>query len=153
MQASVETGYAFVFPGSKNMDYIIEPQAQVIWNGVKADEHFESHGSVVNSEGTNNLHTRLGVKGAIEIRTGREDANTVWKPYVTLNWHHNTKEYGVRMDNITLSAAGARNSGELKMGVEGQLTKQLGVSGGASGQMGSDDYRDLGGYLRVNYNF
>ena len=123
-----------------------------VWNGVKADEHRESNGTVVKSDGTNNVHTRLGVKGALEIRTGGE-SDAVWKPYVAVNWHHNTKEYGVKMDDITLSTSGARNTGELKAGVEGQLTPQLSIWGGASGQAGSDDYRDLGGFLGVRYGF
>lgn len=153
LQASVETGYTFLLPGSRNVDYIIEPQAQIVWNGVKADEHIETNGSVVNSEGVNNLHTRMGIKGAVEVRTGKGADEIMWKPYVAVNWHHNTREYGVKMDDIKLSSSGTKNTGEMKLGVDGQLTPQLSIGGVISGQIGADDYRDLGGSLRVSYNF
>ncbi|ELP5691530.1 autotransporter outer membrane beta-barrel domain-containing protein [Enterobacter ludwigii] len=152
LQASVETGYAFVVPGGKNLDYIIEPQAQAIWNGVKTDEFRESNGTVVKSEGTSNVHTRLGVKGSMDIRSG-DKSDVVWKPYVAVNWHHNTKEYGVRMDDVSLSVSGAKDTVELKAGVEGQLTEKLSVWGGVSGKAGSDSYRDRGGFLGVRYGF
>lgn len=152
IQSSLESGYAFVFSRSDKLDYILEPQAQIIWNGVKADEHRESNGTVVNSDGMNNIHTRLGLKGTIEIRTGKK-AETVWKPYLSLNWHHNTKEYGVRMDDVIFSSSGAKNIGELKAGVEGQLASQLSIWGGASSQFGSDTYRDIGGFIGVHYAF
>ncbi|WP_162790953.1 autotransporter outer membrane beta-barrel domain-containing protein [Enterobacter roggenkampii] len=152
LQASVETGYAFVVPGGKNLDYIIEPQAQVIWNGVKADEHTEANGTVVKSEGTSNVHTRLGVKGSMDIHSG-DKSGAVWKPYMAVNWHHNTKEYGVKMDDASLSVSGAKNTVELKAGVEGQLTEKLSVWGGGSAQLGSDNYRDLGGMVGIRYGF
>ncbi|ATG01112.1 outer membrane autotransporter [Lelliottia amnigena] len=152
LQASVESGYAFVVPGGKNLDYIIEPQAQAIWNGVKADEFRESNGTVVKSEGTGNVHTRLGVKGSLDIRSG-DKSGASWKPYMAVNWHHNTKEYGVKMDDVSLSVSGAKDTVELKAGVEGQLTEKLSVWGGVSGQAGSDSYRDAGGFLGVHYAF
>ncbi|MEY7874476.1 autotransporter outer membrane beta-barrel domain-containing protein [Enterobacter roggenkampii] len=152
LQASVETGYAFVVAGGKNLDYMIEPQAQAIWNGVEADEFRESNGTVVKSEGGSNVHTRMGVKGSMDIRSG-DKSDVVWKPYVAVNWHHNTKEYGVKMDDVSLSMSGAKDTVELKAGLEGQLTEKLSVWGGGSAQLGSDDYGDLGGMVGVRYGF
>lgn len=152
LQTSVEAGYAFVVPGGKYLDYIIEPQAQAMWNGVKTDEIHESNGTVVKNEGTNNLHTRLGVKGSMDITDG-DKSDTIWKPYMAVNWHHNTKKYGVKMDDVSLSVSGAKNTVELKAGAEGQLTEKLLVWGGVSGQAGSYSYRDVGGFLGVRYGF
>ncbi len=113
------------------------------------DEHREVSGTKVNGKGENNLHTRLGVRGGMEIRS---ESGVVWKPYVAVNWHHNTEKYGVQMDDISVSA-GAKNSAEVKAGVEGQLSSQLSVWGNTSVQAGSDDYRSVGGMLGVKYSF
>ncbi|THD46346.1 autotransporter outer membrane beta-barrel domain-containing protein [Enterobacteriaceae bacterium ML5] len=152
LQTSVETGYAIVLPAGNKLNYIIEPQAQIIHNGVKAKDRRENNGTVVKSQGHNNIHTRLGMKGAVEIFTS-QGISSAWEPYAELNWHHNTKEYGVNMDDVILASSGTKNTGEIKIGIEGQLTRNLKVYGGTSARVGSDNFRDLGGMFGVRFGF
>ena len=150
LQASVESGYTFRIKGDKKIDYFIEPQVQVVWNGVKMDEHREVNGTKVSGTGENNIHTRLGLRAGMEIQG---ESDVIWKPYAAVNWHNNTENYGVQMDDIKMSSEGTKNIGEVKLGVEGKLTSHLSVWGNTSAQLGTNDYRNTGGMLGVKYNF
>ncbi|WP_336709960.1 MULTISPECIES: autotransporter outer membrane beta-barrel domain-containing protein, partial [unclassified Cedecea] len=65
LSASLETGYVFhtgsyrTSGGMENNVYIT-PQAQVLWSGVKADNHTEVNGTKVEGRGSDNVQTRLG---------------------------------------------------------------------------------------------
>ncbi|MBS7440986.1 autotransporter outer membrane beta-barrel domain-containing protein [Enterobacter sp. 120016] len=152
VQASAEAGYAFNVSASQDADYAIEPQAQLIWNGVKADEHQEANGTIVKSKGTDNIQLRLGIKGKADIRTSN-GTNTDVKPFMAFNWIHNTHDYGVQMDDIAMTSSGAKDIAELKAGVEGHITPELSAWAGASVKMGTDNYRDTGGYIGIRYGF
>lgn len=150
LQASLEGGYTFHLGGNEQNDFFIQPQVQVVWNGVKMDEHSEDNGTQVEGKGDNNVQSRVGLKGFMEHRP---DKNSVWKPYLAANWIHNSEEAGVRMDDVTLYSAGQKNQGEVKAGVESRIIRDLSVQAGASVRFGSDDYRDVGGSIGVRYEF
>lgn len=153
---SVESGYTFKVGENpeKNARYFIQPKAQVIWMGVKADDHKEANGTNVSGEGNGNIQTRLGVKafmnGSHESDKGKD---WVFQPFVEANWIHNSKDFGTTMDGISVKQAGARNIGELKTGVEGQINKQLNLWGNVSQQIGDKGYSDTAVMLGVKYNF
>ncbi|WET38897.1 autotransporter outer membrane beta-barrel domain-containing protein [Citrobacter enshiensis] len=159
MTASLELGYTHKlgeFSGSKGSlnELYIQPQAQAIWMGVTADEHHENNGTRVTGEGDGNVQTRLGVrtflKGHSKLDEGK---NRNFKPYVEINWIHNTQSFGTRMDGNSLSQDGARNVGEVKAGVEGQLNSRLSVWGNVGVQVGDKGYNDASATLGVKYNF
>ncbi|WP_145587100.1 autotransporter outer membrane beta-barrel domain-containing protein [Yersinia kristensenii] len=154
--ASVESGYTFKIGEnkSKNETYFIQPKAQITWMGVKADEHREANGTQVSGEGDGNIQTRLGVrsymKGHHESDNGKDRE---FQPFVEANWIHNTKDFGTNMNSVEVKQAGAKNIGELKLGVEGQLNKQLNVWGNVGQQLGDKGYSDTAVMLGVKYNF
>ncbi|ATM95569.1 autotransporter protein [Yersinia frederiksenii] len=154
--ASVESGYTFKIGenAAKNATYFIQPKAQVTWMGVKADEHKEANGTNVSGEGNGNIQTRLGVKafmnGYAEQDKGKD---RVFQPFVEANWIHNTKDFGTTLDGITVKQAGAANIAELKLGVEGQLSKKVNLWGNVGQQVGNKGYSDTAVMLGVKYNF
>lgn len=154
--ASVESGYTFKIGEnkSKNETYFIQPKAQITWMGVKADEHREANGTQVSGQGDGNIQTRLGVrsymKGHHESDNGKDRE---FQPFVEANWIHNTKDFGTNMNSVDVKQAGAKNIGELKLGVEGQLNKQLNVWGNVGQQLGDKGYSDTAVMLGVKYNF
>ncbi|HEI6967626.1 TPA: autotransporter outer membrane beta-barrel domain-containing protein, partial [Yersinia enterocolitica] len=152
--AAVESGYAFKVGQSVNQNYFIQPKAQVVWMGVKADSHTETNGTVVSGEGNNNIQTRLGVKAFISPIPTAEKANVpAFKPYVEANWVHNTKDFGTTLDGITVKQAGAANIAELKLGVEGQINNKLNLWGNVGQQVGNNGYSNSSITLGVKYNF
>ncbi|WP_145531675.1 autotransporter outer membrane beta-barrel domain-containing protein [Yersinia kristensenii] len=159
LTASLETGYDWLVnswtsaPGIKNTLWL-QPHAQAIWMGVKADGHTENQGSYVEGLGNNNVQTKLGLRAYLNGKS-ELDRNTERKfqPYVEANWVHNTHQYGVRIDGVDDHIKGARNAGELKTGVEAKLTERLSIQGGVSGQIGGNSYSDIAASLGGKFNF
>ncbi|HDL6962652.1 TPA: autotransporter outer membrane beta-barrel domain-containing protein [Yersinia enterocolitica] len=154
--ASVESGYTVKVGenAAKTAAVFIQPQAQVTWMGVKADEHKEANGTQVSGKGDGNIQTRLGVK-AFMNGSGAQDKgkDRVFQPFIEANWVHNTQDFGTQMDGVTVSQAGAGNIAELKTGVEGQLNKRVNLWGNVSQQLGDQGYSDTAVMLGVKVNF
>ncbi len=156
VSASVESGYTLNVGENpaKNAAYFIQPKAQVTWMGITADDHKEANGTNVSGEGHGNIQTRLGVKAFMNGYTEQDkDKNRVFQPFVEANWIHNSKDFGTTMDGISVKQAGARNIGELKTGVEGQVNNHLNLWGNVSQQIGGKGYSDTAIMLGVKYNF
>ncbi|WP_337262262.1 MULTISPECIES: autotransporter outer membrane beta-barrel domain-containing protein [unclassified Serratia (in: enterobacteria)] len=154
--ASVESGYTFKLGENtaQNMRYFIQPKAQLTWMGVKADDHREANGTWVKGEGDGNIQTRLGVKAFINGYSDQDKGKErVFQPFVEANWVHNSKDFGSNMDGVSVKQAGAANIGELKLGVEGQLSKQVNLWGNVGQQVGNKGYSDTTAMLGVKYNF
>lgn len=156
---SVETGYTVKmgeFTGSQGTlnEWFIQPQAQATWMGVKADKHREDNGTNVTSEGDGNLQTRLGVRAYIKGHHAMDNDKTrTFEPFIEANWLHNTRGYSAKMDDVRISQAGARNLGEVKVGVEGQINAQLNLWGNIGTQMGDKGYNDSAAMIGMKYNF
>lgn len=159
LTASLETGYTWKageFSGSHGSlnEWYVQPQAQVVWMGVKADEHRESNGTRVESTGDGNVRTRLGVKTWIKGHNIMDDGKSrEFRPFVEVNWLHNTRDFGTRMNGVTVHQDGARNIGEVKAGVEGQINDRLNLWGNVGIQAGDKGYSDTSAMLGVKYTF
>ncbi|PVZ89128.1 type V secretion protein A [Serratia sp. S1B] len=154
--ASVESGYTFKLGESvaNNQSYFIQPKAQLTWMGIKADDHREANGTYVTGEGDGNLQTRLGVKAFINGYSAQDKGKErVFQPFVEANWLHNSKDFSSNMDGISVKQDGAANIAELKVGVEGQLSKQINLWGNVAQQVGNQGYSDTAIMLGVKYNF
>ncbi|HGE5941060.1 TPA: autotransporter outer membrane beta-barrel domain-containing protein [Escherichia coli] len=159
LTASLETGYTWKageFSGSHDSlnEWYVQPQAQVVWMGVKADEHRESNGTRVESTGDGNVRTRLGVKTWIKGHNRMDDGKSrEFRPFVEVNWLHNTRDFGTRMNGVTVHQDGAHNIGEVKAGVEGQINDRLNLWGNVGVQAGDKGYSDTSAMLGVKYTF
>ncbi|MGH1476930.1 autotransporter outer membrane beta-barrel domain-containing protein [Yersinia proxima] len=154
--ASIESGYTFKIGenSAKNATYFIQPKAQAIWMGVKADDHKETNGTNVSGEGDGNIQTRLGIRAFMNGYSDQDKGkDRVFQPFVEANWIHNTKDFGTIMDTVTVNQAGTANIAELKVGVEGQINKKLNIWGNVGQQVGSKSYSDTNVMLGVKYNF
>ncbi|MDN0092777.1 autotransporter outer membrane beta-barrel domain-containing protein [Yersinia rohdei] len=154
--ASLESGYTVKIGenAAKNATYFIQPKAQVTWMGVKSDDYQESNGTHIAGEGDGNIQTRLGVKAFMNGYSAQDKGKgRVFQPFVEANWVHNTKDFGTIMDNVTVKQAGAANIAELKVGVEGQINKNVNLWGNVGQQVGNKGYSDTAVILGVKYNF
>ncbi len=152
--ASVESGYRMPVYQGENGNVFVTPQAQITWNGIKADDHTEANGTRVTSEGNNNVQTRLGVKlsrdGVNDIDKGSDKLFTV---YTEVNWLHNTEQAGATMDGVSIKQSGNTNVGELKVGAEGRLNQHLNLWSNVAQQMGDNGYSDTAVTLGFKYKF
>ena len=156
---SLETGYiypAFSWISGGGMDntLYLRPQAQLSWSDVKAKDHVEHNGTVVKPAGANHVQTKLGLRVSM---TGQShlDKGSVRKfePFAEVNWVWNSSQYGVTMNDETSRQQGSRNVAELKTGVEGRITENLGVWGNVSQQLGGHSYSDTQGMVGLKYTF
>ncbi|MBD9985861.1 intestinal colonization autotransporter adhesin MisL [Citrobacter portucalensis] len=152
--ASVEAGYSFKLGESERNSYWLQPKAQVVWMDVQADSHREANGTRVKDDNDGNLMTRLGVKAFINGHNAIDDGKSrEFQPFVEANWIHNTQTTSVKMDDVSNDMRGTKNIGELKVGVEGQITPRLNVWSNVAQQVGDKGYSDTRGMLGVKYNF
>ncbi|HFS5793757.1 TPA: intestinal colonization autotransporter adhesin MisL [Citrobacter werkmanii] len=152
--ASVEAGYSFKLGESERNSYWLQPKAQVVWMDVQADSHREANGTRVKDYTDGNLMTRLGVKAFINGHNAIDDGKSrEFQPFVEANWIHNTQTASVKMDDVSNDMRGTKNIGELKVGVEGQITPRLNVWSNVAQQVGDKGYSDTRGMLGVKYNF
>jgi autotransporter family porin len=151
---SVEAGYSFKLGESERNSYWLQPKAQVVWMDVQADDHREANGTRVKDDTAGNLMTRLGVKAFINGHNAIDDGKSrEFQPFVEANWIHNSQTARVKMDDVSNDMRGTKNIGELKVGVEGQITPRLNVWSNVAQQVGDKGYSDTRGMLGVKYNF
>ncbi len=157
--ASLEAGYMWSlgrFTGSRGsqMEWLIQPQAQVVWMGVKADDHREANGTAVKGKGDGNIQTRLGFRTLLRGHHAADEGKSrQFQPYTELNWIHNTRAFGTQLNGVTVNRQGTRNVAELKLGVEGQINRKLSVWANIGEQIGDKGYNETTGMLGVKYNF
>jgi autotransporter family porin len=152
--ASVEAGYSFKLGASGRDSYWLQPKAQMVWMDVQADDHREANGTKVKDDTHGNLLTRLGVKAYIKGHNALDDGKSRdFQPFVEANWIHNSRNVSVKMDDVRDEMRGTKNIGELKMGVEGQMTPRLNVWGNVAQQIGDKGYSDTQGMLGIKYIF
>ncbi|EHN6806663.1 autotransporter outer membrane beta-barrel domain-containing protein [Salmonella enterica] len=156
---SLELGYIHKlgeFAGSKGSknEWFIQPQAQAIWMGVEADDHRESNGTRISGEGDGNVQIRLGVRTFLKDHSAINGSKArEFQPFVEVNWLHNMRDFGTKMDGVSIRQEGARNLGEIKTGVEGQINPQLNVWGNVGVQVGDKGYNDTSAMIGIKYNF
>ncbi|HAS8353317.1 TPA: autotransporter outer membrane beta-barrel domain-containing protein [Vibrio vulnificus] len=159
MTASLESGYTFkVGEYTSASDTIntfyLQPKAQVTWQGVKAKNHTETGGTTVTGSGDNNIRTRLGLRAYLHGHSMTDDGKgRNFEPFVEVSWLHNSKKYGVKRDERTYDVAGTRNIGEIKTGIEGQVSPNLNLWGNVAQQLGDAGYSDTSATLGVKYLF
>ncbi|MWO14512.1 autotransporter outer membrane beta-barrel domain-containing protein [Escherichia coli] len=159
LTASLEGGYTWKagqFVGSNDgiNEWFVQPQAQMVWMDVKADEHQDSNGNRVESLGDGNVRTRLGVKTWIKSHNKMDDGKfREFNPFIEANWLHNTRDFSARMDGVTTKQAGGRDIGEVKAGLEGQITSHLNMWGNVGVQVGDKGYNNTSAMLGLKYTF
>ena len=153
---SIEAGYTFGLKdwvsasGTQNATRL-QLQAQVIRMGVRADEHVDAENFTVQGTGAGNVRTRIGAT-AYHLFTNPKTGRAI-KPYLTLNWYHDTKNFGVVYDGVKDHIEGARNFGEVKFGIEGKVSKNVNLWGAALYQAGSHSYWNAGAFIGAKVLF
>jgi outer membrane autotransporter barrel domain len=156
---SLEAGYTHKlseFRGSKGSlnEWFIQPQAQAIWMGVKADDFHEANGTRIHSDGDGNIRTRLGIRTFLKGHHAMDnDKAREFQPFAEISWIHNTRDFGTQMDDVSIYQTGARNLGEIKTGVEGQINPRLNIWGNVGIQIGNKGYHDTTAMAGLKYHF
>ena len=146
---SVETGLTIPLADldeEGKTQFKMQPQAQIIVNGVKANNAMDKSGTEYRQLGRNNVLLRLGSRFMIQKENGLT-------AFAEGNWLHNTKKAGVMMDSDSVYMEGGRNLGEFKIGFEGRLSKNL--HGWLTGSIrgGKGGYHTESAQIGLKYQF
>ncbi len=150
LSGSLESGYRQPLHQSANGSLFITPQAQVIWSGIKADPHQEVNGTRV--DGSAGTQTRLGLNLSYDTLNAQTRGKQ-FTVYGEVNWLHNTRNVNATLDNVRVEQAGSRNVGEVKLGLEGQVTDTLTLWTNLAHQVGTKSYSDTSANIGIKYHF
>ena len=153
---SIEGGYTFPLKDWRDDDGTdnavrLQLQAQMIRMGVRDGAWTDAIGSTVQGIGAGNVRTRVGLKLYHQFTNDAKDR--AWKPFIGLNWYHDTKAFGARIAGVADHIDGGRNFGEVKLGVEGKVKKNWNVWGFAGYQQGREGFRNLEALVGMKYLF
>jgi outer membrane autotransporter protein len=150
MVGSVETGYHQKWHQGKGYRAYIQPQAQLTWMGVRAEQAVINE-QTLSSRGSDNLQSRLGARVYIEHRA--EGRQLIAQPYIETSWIHNSRPFGVEFNGHTQSQQGSTDIAEFKIGHEGQISRDVALWGSLAHQLGGGNYRNTAGTLGVTIRF
>lgn len=148
--ASVEFGYNLKLGERDNVKYLIQPRTQAIYQDVRSRNLRQADGARVKFQPGSRVQTTVGVRAAAQIRTGLTATVT---PHVEVNWLHTTKGYSVAMDEVKAEMNSGRNIGQLKLGIQGELHRNVSLDAGLFHNRGTDRYRETGGNISLTYRF
>ncbi|EGT4252510.1 autotransporter outer membrane beta-barrel domain-containing protein [Citrobacter amalonaticus] len=152
--ASLEMGHTFRVAEQPRLSYGLQPQVQLIWMGVSADDHREDNGTWVRDKGKGNLQSRLGIKAFMQGYNIRDEGkDRLFQPFVELNWLHNTRNDAVSMNELSGSVDGTKNSVELRTGVEAKINSRLHLWGNIGQQIGTEGFSDTQAVLGLKLLF
>ncbi|CDE49083.1 outer membrane autotransporter barrel domain [Sutterella sp. CAG:351] len=153
---SLEAGYTFGLKDWVSASGVqnaarLQLQGQVIRMGVRADSFVDNQGTLVEGLGYGNVRTRLGA--TLYHLFTNDRTGTAVKPYLSVNWLHDTKAFGTAFDTTENHIQGSRNVGEVKLGVEGRITKNLNLWVYTGYQGGDHGYRNVEALVGVKALF
>jgi len=153
ISASLAGGYrAEVATLSDSTSLWLRPQAQLNWQGVKADDVKEQNGSRVQGTGQDNLQSRLGVRASLRTLLDPQSQSAI-EPYAEANWLHNSRAFGTALNGVNIQQAGTRNAAEVKLGVDARLNANVNLWGGVAQQLGNHSYSDTSAVAGVKVSF
>lgn len=76
-----------------------------------------------------------------------------FEPFVEMNGIHNSKDFAVSINGVKVEQDGARNLGEMKHGVNGNLNPAASVWGNVGVQLGDNGYNDTAMMVGLKYKF
>ncbi|MEJ8851381.1 autotransporter outer membrane beta-barrel domain-containing protein [Variovorax rhizosphaerae] len=150
--ASLEAGYSFkVLDDGKNQMYI-EPQAQVVVQNYRADNHLEATGTFVSGMKDSGVTTRLGVRihGSMDNGAG----GRMLRPFAEFNWWHGSSfDQSMQFNTDRVTDRMPSNRYEVKLGLQGNLTKNVSAWGSIGGEVGGNGYRSVKAQAGIKYSW
>ncbi|MEN5063978.1 autotransporter outer membrane beta-barrel domain-containing protein [Achromobacter aegrifaciens] len=143
---SGEAGYAFKLRG----DWVLEPQAQIIYIDTDTDSVREPNGTRVRGADSSGTITRLGVRGhrTFDLGNGRQV-----QPFATVNWWHTNTDSSISFNQLPLGSLYPNNRFELKLGAHANFTKGWTGWVNVAGSWGEQSYHQYAGRIGAKYTW
>ncbi|EPU0814678.1 autotransporter outer membrane beta-barrel domain-containing protein [Morganella morganii] len=152
ISVSAETGYSMaVYKPDADKQWLLTPQAQVIFNSYDADDSSNGTGLKMKGERSNSVDTRLGARLTY---ANQKQSDKSAQPFVEVNWlYSNAKSDMTFNEHYTFNDDMPASRVEIKAGVEGQISPDWTVWGNVSHQMGADNYSGDRAMIGVKYQW
>lgn len=152
ISVSAETGYSMaVYKPDADKQWLLTPQAQVIFNSYDADDNSNGTGLKMKGERSNSVDTRLGARLTY---ANQKQSDKSAQPFVEVNWlYSNAKSDMTFNEHYTFSDDMPASRVEIKAGVEGQISPNWSAWGNVSHQMGANDYSGDRAMIGVKYQW
>lgn len=147
---SAEVGKTINYKKTDNKTYYWQPKAQVSYSKIKSGTHTESNGTEIAFGNSDAFHTRVGLRWLSEQNQAFERKDSC---FAEVNWLYNSKDYVIYSLGDSVSTKGNKHLGELRVGYEKEISKDLLLGLNASGRFGSHNYRSYQGMVTVEYSF
>lgn len=142
--ASIEYGYGF----GVWTNWVIEPQAQVIYNDYRADSLTDSTGTRVRSLGGSDTIERLGVRLYPKLMSHYNV-----RPFIEANWWHGGGTNTIAFNGTPVTDAVPNNRYQLNIGLQGRLGRGWVIWGRFGDEWGAGKYERVNGQLGVKYSW
>ena len=145
---SAEAGYATRV--REDSDWIVEPQAQVIYVKYSEDNITEPNGTLIQGGDGSGWIGRLGLR---TYRTWVSDSGRKLQPYFTVNWWHDQTGNSLAFNQVQLQDMYPRDRYEVKLGLNADLQKGWTGWGNVGYQWGSQSYRSISARIGAKYTW
>ncbi|HZZ13181.1 MAG TPA: autotransporter outer membrane beta-barrel domain-containing protein, partial [Paraburkholderia sp.] len=146
LAVSGEIGYALPLPH----DWVIEPQAQLIYIDYSENDITEPNGTRINGADSNGIVTRLGVRTS---RTWLRTDGRKIQPYLTLNWWYSDANSSISFNQLPIGTMVPHNQFEVKLGVNADLGKRWTGWSNVSGGWGQQSFYQYAVRAGVKYTW
>lgn len=138
--ASLEGGYQWPLGNG----FLLEPQAQVIYQGVKqADFTASNHSRVTQAQG-DDVQMRLGLHSEWRVPSANAPHIT---PTLDVNYLREPHAAMLDEDGSTLADEAGNTRGEVKMGIQAALSPRMSLRANVAWQKGTQDFSQTAGFL------
>jgi autotransporter family porin len=144
---SGEAGYAVKVAAT---DWVVEPQAQLVYIRYSEDDIAEPNGTRISGGEGSGWISRLGVR--VHRTWVREDGRKL-QPYLTVNWWHDDLDNAEAFNQVVLGNLYPSNRYEVKLGVNVDVGRGWAGWGNLGYQWGSQDYRNTMLRLGAKYTW
>ncbi|PHI28709.1 autotransporter outer membrane beta-barrel domain-containing protein [Budvicia aquatica] len=146
---SVEAGYASIVTEGDRFQWMIEPQAQIVYTHYSADNHRDANGLSVSGNDASGINTRLGARTYMRNKVDNNSA----QPFIEVNWLYGDAKNSLDFNGQKMSDDAPKNKLETKFGLQGQVTDGLQVYSHIGLQWGKDSYERSEAQIGVKYSF
>ncbi|MDM0032318.1 autotransporter outer membrane beta-barrel domain-containing protein [Variovorax sp. J22P271] len=121
----------------EDSDWIVEPQAQLIYLKYRDDDIVEPNGTRIDGGNGSGWISRLGLR---THRTWVSDDGKRTQPYLTVNWWHDNVDNSLAFNQVALRNLYPDNRYEVKVGVNAERGKGWTYWGNLGYRWGSQGY-------------
>lgn len=147
--SSVEVGYGIDVLKTNDLTWIIEPHAQAKYTVYNSDNFTDSNLTHYSGAKAGGLQTRVGARSYLLNKQTFIGVS----PFIEVNWLHNAKDQSVKLNQQRLDSDISKDIGELKIGIEGNISKSVSFWSHLGAQQGNHNYKRYEGQVGLAYKW